>query len=122
VTAESEGAAYAALSPRMKSYYDRPGLFDRIKKAILEHDQTCVSLPDIWLGHAGGVSCPSDQTTCDDCGVVFYNEGLMGQYPPGWKMGDPVLTDRLYVDEGDSEEYELSLCECCGRKRLNKEN
>lgn len=110
-----DDAAYAALSPRMKSYYDRPGLFDRVKRDILAHDQTCASLPDLWLARAGGVSCPSDMADCDDCGVTFYNEGLMGQYPPGWKMGDPVLQT---LDEEDGLEYDATLCECCGRERL----
>lgn len=113
-----DDAAYAALSPRMRSYYDTPGLFDRIKRDILTHDQTCASLPDLWLGHEGGVSCPSDQESCDDCGVVFYNEGLIGQYPPGWKSGDPVLQT---VDPDDEEEYEAVLCECCGRRRISTE-
>lgn len=95
-----------------------PGLFDYVKAAILEHDRTCQSLGDIWLGRTGGVSCPSDIDKCDDCGVTFYNEGLMGQYPPGWKTGDPVLQTQRYLDEGDEDEYEATLCECCGRKRL----
>lgn len=113
-----EVAAYRALSPRMKSYYDRPGLFDSVKKAILEHDQSCVSLPDIWLGHTGGVSCPSDMASCHDCGVVFYNEGLVGQYPPNWRQGEALLQT---VDPDDGEEYEAELCECCGRKRREKD-
>jgi hypothetical protein len=114
----TERIAFAKLSPQMKRYYVTPGVFDEVKKAILEHDQTCASLPDIWLGRTGGVSCPSDLDACDDCGVTFYNEGLMGQYPPDWKTGDPVLMTR---DADDGLEYEARLCDCCGRKRRERE-
>jgi hypothetical protein len=110
---------YRDLPPRLKSYYDRPGLFSHIQQAILAHDPSCLSLPDLWLGHVGGVSCPSDISDCDDCGVTFYNEGLMGQYPPdrNWKIGDPVL--QTVDDDGDF--FEAQLCECCGRIRWEKE-
>lgn len=102
----------------LRWYFSHVGCWDSIKQAILEHDPSCVSLKDIWLARTGGVSCPSDLGRCDDCKVMFYNEGLMGQYSPnGWKSGDPVLQT---VDPDDGEEYEATLCECCGRKRREK--
>lgn len=93
----------------LRWYFQHPGAWENIKQAITDHDPSCVSLPDIWTGRTGGVSCPSDLGTCDDCGVSFYNEGLMGQYPPNWQTGDPVLTD----DDG----CEARLCDCCGTAR-----
>ena len=52
-----------------------------------------------WLGHTGGVSCPSDLTDCDGCGVTFYNEGVEDT---SW--GDP--------DPDADPDYR---CECCRR-------
>ena len=72
-------------------------LFDRIRKDWDAHDKTCKSLPDLWLGRRGGVSCPSDLTDCDKCGATFFNEGV---------------TD-LNWDRPDAEpDYR---CECCRR-------
>lgn len=100
---------------RLRRYFDHPGAWDDVKQAILDHDPSCSSLPNIWLPRSGGVSCPSDLARCDDCGVMFYNEGLMGQYPPGWNWGDPVLQTEDADEPG--EFYEAELCECCGRRR-----
>ncbi len=74
--------------------YDR--LFESVRKAWDEHDKTCTSLSRLWLGRHGGVSCPSDLTDCDGCGVTFYNEGV-------------TCTDY----DADDLEY---LCECCRRR------
>lgn len=100
---------------RLRWYFKHPGCWENIKQAILEHDPTCVSLPDIWLARTGGVSCPSDLDRCDDCDVTFYNEGLMGQYPPVWSGDESQILQTVDKDDGDT--YEARLCECCGRKR-----
>lgn len=109
-----DDAAFAQLPGHLRWYFDHPGAWDHVKDAILKHDPTCRSLPDVWLGRTGGVSSLSDLGTCDDCGVTFYNVGLMGQYSPDWKTGDPILQTK---DPDDGEEYQATLCECCGRKR-----
>jgi hypothetical protein len=113
----AEDAWFAGLPPHIRWYFGHPGAWDSVKDAIRNHDQTCRSLKDIWLARTGGVSCPSDLARCDDCGVMFYNEGLLGQYPPGWKTGDPILETEDPDEPG--EFYEATLCECCGRKRLH---
>ena len=89
-------------------YFNIDGAWDSIKKAIVDHDSTCNSLKWVWTGRTGGVSAFGEQNDCDDCDVTFYNEGLMGQYAPGWKTGD-------FVEE--TNEYRAQLCDCCGRKR-----
>lgn len=102
----------------LRWYFTTPGAWDSVKDAILEHDKTCKSLPYIWLARAGGISSPMDLGTCDDCGVTFFNEGIMGQYPPDWKMGDPIMQTERWPDEEPGEMYEATLCHCCGRRRL----
>lgn len=67
-------------------------LLDSVRRAWDEHDKTCGSLPRMWFGRKGGVSCHSDFTSCDGCGAVFFWEGL---------TGDP-----------DERRY---FCECCRR-------
>lgn len=101
-------ATYEHLPRSLHWYFQHPGAWDHIKQAILDHDPTCKSLPEVWTGRTGGVSCPSDLARCDDCEVSFYNEGLIGKYAPGWKFGDPIL---------ETDGREADLCECCGRKR-----
>jgi hypothetical protein len=76
--------------------YDR--LLDSVRKDWDEHDKTCESMAWFWLGYRGGVSCPSDITTCHQCGVAFYNEGV------------------VCVNEDDTEAEEWDYrCECCRR-------
>jgi hypothetical protein len=104
----------ATVHPRLAWYFEHPGSWPRVKQQIIEHDQSCISLVEVWTPRRGGVSCSSDLGVCDDCSVTFYNEGLMGQYPPDWHFGDQVL--QTQDDEGD--DAEARLCECCGRKRL----
>ena len=89
-------------------YFNDKGAWDSVKKDITSHDPTCESLKHIWCGRTGGLSAFGEQSECDDCEVTFYNEGLMGQYAPGWKTGDPV-------EETDG--CSAQLCDCCGRKR-----
>lgn len=87
------------VSPAARPWcYDT--LFDSVRKAWDEHDKTCTSLPRLWLGRKGGVSCPSDLTDCTGCGVTFYNEGVT------W----------VTWDDPDAEE-DVYLCDCCQRGR-----
>ena len=88
------------------SCYDQ--MFPSTQEAWNTHDRSCASFKDLWLGHKGGVSCLGEQTDCDGCGHCFYNEGLMGQYGPGWSEGDPILQ----TEDG----YEAMFCACCGDK------
>lgn len=74
-------------------------MLNSTRKAWDEHDKTCESFQWIWLGRRGGVSCHSDLTTCDGCGVTFYNEGV-------------VCTNR---DDPEAE-YDKFHCECCRRR------
>lgn len=74
-------------------------VFESVRTAWDEHDKTCESLGDLWLGRKGGVSCPSDITACGRCEVLFYNEGV-------------TLVNR---DDPDAEE-DIYLCECCRRR------
>lgn len=107
----------AAVPEQLHWYFRHPGAWENIKTAILTHDSSCASLPHIWTGRTGGVSCPGEQRDCDDCGVCFYNEGLLGQYGPGWRLGDPILTT---TDDGDATE--AVLCDCCGTRRRSSQD
>lgn len=83
----------------MTALAEKPWCYDTMlnscRKAWDEHDKTCTSLPHLWLGRKGGVSCPSDLDDCDGCGVTFFHEGL-------------TCTDY----DADDLEY---LCDCCRR-------
>jgi hypothetical protein len=76
------------------------GLLDSVRRHWDAHDKTCKSLPHMWLGRKGGVSCLSDFTDCSGCEVTFFWEGLTFT-----NEDDPAA---------DADEY---LCECCLRKR-----
>jgi hypothetical protein len=78
--------------------YDR--LLDSVRRDWDAHDKTCESLPHMWLGYRGGVSCISDWESCYDCGVLFSLDGLIWV---NWKD----------TDAGE----ELRFCECCLRKK-----
>lgn len=80
--------------------YFPPGLFENIKKDYEEHDKTCSSIPQMWLGHKGGISDMWSQGPCDGCDVWFYTEGLKWYEIP--------------VEDGIEEE---NYCDCCDRKR-----
>lgn len=77
-----------------------PGIFSHILIQYQEHDKTCSSIPQMWLGHKGGVSDMWSQMDCDGCGVTFYTEGL------NW-----------YDGSDDGEIDETNYCDCCDRKR-----
>jgi hypothetical protein len=77
--------------------YER--LFGDVRRDWDRHDPTCESLHYFWLGHEGGVSCPSDLDTCSDCGVMFYIEGL------------------AWVNHHCLDEDAVLLCGCCARSR-----
>jgi hypothetical protein len=96
VTGEST-AGEAVTEPKKPWCYDR--LFENIRRDWDVHDKTCMSLRYLWLGHSGGVSCPSDLTDCSRCGATFYNEGVTDI---NWDSGHPD-TDPDY------------RCECCAR-------
>lgn len=74
-------------------------LFPHIRAHWDAHDKGCESLEWLWLSHPGGVSCPSDLTDCKDCGVTFYDEGVINVH---WRT---PAKDSLY------------LCACCARGR-----
>lgn len=74
-------------------------LFPHIRKEWDEHDEHCESLEWFWLGRFGGVSDLVSQQGCDDCGVLFYNEGL------------------AWVNWEQDDEEEIRLCGCCAKKR-----
>jgi hypothetical protein len=74
--------------------HDDPDIFPSCREAYERHDKTCESLGEMWMGRGGGVSCPSDLTTCYGCDVMFYNEG---------------------VTRVENEDCDIYLCECCSR-------
>lgn len=88
-----------AVTFEAKRPYCYDELFSYIRVNWDAHDKGCESLEWLWLGHPGGVSCPSDLTDCENCGVTFYNEGVANVL---WR--EPG-TERLY------------LCSCCARSR-----
>lgn len=75
------------------------GVFAGIKADHEAHDDSCLSLQDMWLGRIGGVSCASDLWDCSDCEVTFYLEGLS------------------WINYEADDEDELYLCNCCATKR-----
>ena len=94
-------------------YFRDPGAWDHVKQEIRDHDKDCRSLPDIWTARTGGVTGLSDIDRCDDCEVMFYTEGIFGQFSDD-PDDDTVLQT---VDLEDGESYDAKLCDCCGRKR-----
>lgn len=76
--------------------YIPEGVFPSILKQYEEHDKTCGSLPDIWFGRKGGVSCWNEQNECVLCDVTFYNEGL-----------------RYF-----GEDWDNGYCECCYQRAV----
>lgn len=91
-------AAEAATGRALKPWcYDR--MFSNVRANWDAHDKTCGSMEWFWPGHSGGVSCPSDLTSCEDCDVTFYNEGVHN------------------VTWSEPGEDSLWLCSCCARKR-----
>lgn len=78
-------------------------LFPYVRAAYDAHADNCESLQWFWFGHHGGVAALSDLSTCDDCDVMFWNEGL-------------ALVDDHNGFDGD----ELWLCGCCARRRHHR--
>jgi hypothetical protein len=62
------------------------------------HDATCQSLRWYWWGRSGGVTALGDVSGCDDCDLMFWNEGV------------------VFVDGGPAGD-DLDLCACCARQR-----
>lgn len=78
-------------------------VFSDIITRYVDHPDDCASLKYAWLGRPGGVTCPSDLDRCDDCGMLFFTEGV------AWVN---------YADE-DMED-DIRYCECCAEKNGHK--
>jgi hypothetical protein len=72
-------APRAVLDSYILKWLDDPkggGVFTRQRDGIRSHNPECTSLERVWLPRLGGVSCPSDLSECESCGITFFWEGL----------------------------------------------
>lgn len=87
----------------MTSQYINPHMhdkvFDYIKKAYEDHDKSCSSIPEMWLGCLGGFSSLNEQAMCDGCEVSFYWDG---------------------IKEIETEDTNWFFCDCCFRNIKDK--
>jgi hypothetical protein len=81
-----------------KEYLEESQVFTSIIKDFEEHDASCRSLSDLWLGRKGGFTDFNEITQCDGCDVTFYVEGLH------------------YVEPENNDGWELNYCDCCNRR------
>lgn len=80
------------------------GVFESVIKGIHDHDKTCQSLPETWVGRRGGVSCPSDWFICYKCELSFL-----------WGASGSTEVWLLDKYDGEEEYYDENVCECCSR-------